>query len=59
MANDIHVEEELHKLGNDVKSLNVLIASLLIGFEAFRGLGKISMSRTKDGVSNARALLLR
>ena len=42
------MEKDIHELGNDVKGLTVLIVSLLIGFEAFRGLGKLSMARSKN-----------
>jgi hypothetical protein len=42
------MEKDIHELGNDVKGLNVLIVSLLIGFEAFRDLGKLSMANSKN-----------
>jgi hypothetical protein len=42
------MEKDIHELGHDVKGLNVLMVSLLIGFEAFRGLGKLSMARSKN-----------
>ena len=42
------MEKDIHELGHTVKGLNVLIVSLLIGFEAFRTLGKISMARSKN-----------
>ena len=59
MGNDIRIEEDFRKLSGDVTVLNVLIVSLLIGSEAFRGLGKISMASGKNEVSSARVPLLK
>ena len=42
------MEKDLRELANDVKGLNVLMVSLLIGFEALRDLGKATLSRKSE-----------
>jgi hypothetical protein len=59
MGRNIREEEDVRKLSGDVTVLNVLMVSLLIGFKAFRGLGKISMGRAKNEASSARVPLLK
>lgn len=39
------MEKDVRELASDVKGLNVLIVSLLIGFEALRDLGKASLAK--------------